>query len=422
MPSDRDRSVRTASRPSQLKITDLRVAPLGGRLAGAGIIRIDTNQGICGYGEVQAASSNTYALMLKSRIVGENPCDIDRIFRSIKQFGHHGRQGAGVSAIEMALVDLAGRAYDVPAYQLVGGKFRDRILCYADTPREPEAAAMVERLQQRLRAGFQYLKMDVGIDLVRDVPDALIAPGDALRLSNVMHPFGGIQITEKGIDVLCAYVAAVRSGVGYQIPLAADHFGRIGLESCIRLGKALDQFCLAWYEDMIPWQFADQWQRLSEAVDTPLCTGEDIDLTEGVLDLFSRRAIAVAHHDLALAGGVLVTRKIGDLARDHGISMALHMGISPVGAMAAVHCAAATENFLALEIHSADELVKWSRLVEGLPVPLVQDGYIQVPETAGLGFTALNEDAMRQYTDSDSEFFVPTTEWDRERSHDRLWS
>ena len=415
--------LRSHSRPSQLRITDLRVAHLGSRGVGAGIIRVDTNQGICGYGEVQAGSSNTYALMLKSRLLGKNPCDIDRLFRKIKQFGYHGRQGGGVSAIEMALMDLAGKAYGVPAYQLAGGKFRDRILCYCDTPSHPEATGMVARLQGRLDMGYRFLKMDVGIDLLREQPDTVLAPRDRHELGGLMHPFTGIQITDKGIDRLCEYVAGVREGIGYEVPLAADHFGGMGVESCIRLGKALDPFCLAWYEDMIPWQFTEQYVRLSESVATPICTGEDIYGKEGFAELFRRRAITVAHPDLAVSGGILETKKIGDLAQDHGIAMALHLGTSPIGAMAAVHCAAATENFLALEIHTVDDMARWSRLVNGLPVPLVQDGYIEVPETPGLGIESLNEDLLREYADADApRFFGPTDEWDRERSHDYLWS
>ncbi|MCS7316033.1 MAG: mandelate racemase/muconate lactonizing enzyme family protein, partial [Bryobacterales bacterium] len=125
---------RTASKPSQLKITDLRVAVIGKAPMRCPIIRIDTNQGIYGLGEVRDGASKTYALMLKSRILGENPCNIDKIFRKIKQFGFHGRQGGGVSAVEMALWDLAGKAYGIPVYQMLGGKFRDRIRLYADTP------------------------------------------------------------------------------------------------------------------------------------------------------------------------------------------------------------------------------------------------------------------------------------------------
>jgi len=401
----------------------MRIARMKRRLMGAAIVRIDTNQGISGYGELQLGASTTYALMLKSRILGENPCNVDRIFRKIKQFGHHGRQGAGVSAIEMALMDLAGKAHGVPAYQLAGGGFRDRILCYCDTPSVPDGRKMGTRLKGRMEMGFKFLKMDMGIDLLRGIPDTLIVPHGMPENSTVMPPFAGIQITEKGIGICCEYAAAVREVVGYEIPLAVDHFGLIGLESCIRLGKALDVFSLAWYEDMIPWQLTDQYVRLSRSVDTPICTGEDIYLKEGFADLFQERAISIAHPDPALAGGILETKKIGDLAQDHGIAMALHMGASPIGAMAAVHCAAATENFLALEIHAADDLETWSSLVEGLPIPLVEDGYIEVPETPGLGIAGLDEDLVRQCLDPDDPgFFEPTGEWDGERSHDRLWS
>ena len=115
-------NVGTSSRPSDLKITDLRVAVVGEAPMNCPLIRIDTNQGISGYGEVRDGASRTYALMLKSRLIGENPCNVDRVFRKIKQFGGPARQGGGVCAVEMACWDLAGKAYGVPVYQMLGGQ------------------------------------------------------------------------------------------------------------------------------------------------------------------------------------------------------------------------------------------------------------------------------------------------------------
>lgn len=422
MSESMEQNINTYSRPSELKITDLRVVNLARLPMRLSIIRLDTNQGISGFGEVRDGATKTYALMLKRLIVGENPCNVDKIFREIKQFGHHARQAGGVCGIEMALMDLAGKAYGVPAYQLAGGKFRDKILCYADTPSTPNGAEMGKRLKKRMEQGFKFLKMDIGIRLLKDIPGTLIAPPGMLESTNIMHPFTGIQITDKGTAHLCDYVAAVREEIGYEVSLAADHFGHIGLETCIRLGKALDKFSLAWYEDMIPWQFTDQYVRLSQAVDTPICTGEDIYLKEGFMGLFKARAIAVAHPDLATSGGILETKKIGDLAQEYGIALAMHMAGSPVSAMANVHCAAATENFLVLENHSVD-LPAWNDLVIGLPNPIIQDGYITVPETPGLGFRDINEEAIRRFIDPDDPgYFEPTDVWDKERSHDRLWS
>ena len=322
----------------------------------------------------------------------------------------------------MALFDLAGKAYGVPAYQLIGGKFRDQILCYCDTPSVPDGAEMGQRLRERMAMGFKFLKMDVGIGLLRHIPDTLIAPPGMLDSHTVMHPFTGIQITDKGIAHLVEYVAAVREAVGYEIPLAVDHFGHLNLESCIRLGQALDRFSLAWYEDMVPWQFTEQYVRLAQAVNTPICTGEDIYLKEGFRPLLEAKGVAVIHPDLATAGGIMETKKIGDLAQEHGVAMAMHHAGSPISFLANIHCAAATENFLVLENHAVD-VAWWDELIEGVAHPLIQDGFVPVPETPGLGFSGINDDLFRAHLDPAAPvFFAPSTPWDNERSHDRLWS
>ena len=147
------RALNTNSAPSQLKITDMRACTVAANYDYP-IIRIDTNQGIYGLGEVRDWASPNYALMLKSRILGENPCHVDKIFRKIKQFGGHARQGGGVCGIEMALWDLAGKAYNVPVYQMIGGKFRDKIRCYADTDPSPDPKVYARRMKARMDMGF----------------------------------------------------------------------------------------------------------------------------------------------------------------------------------------------------------------------------------------------------------------------------
>ena len=109
--SDRvEDNVNTHSLLSDSRITDLRIANLSGiPMRKVSIIRLDTNQGLVGYGEVRDGASETYALMLKRHLIGENPCSVDKLFRKIKQFGHHARQAGGVCGIEMALTDLAGK-------------------------------------------------------------------------------------------------------------------------------------------------------------------------------------------------------------------------------------------------------------------------------------------------------------------------
>jgi L-alanine-DL-glutamate epimerase-like enolase superfamily enzyme len=321
----------------------------------------------------------------------------------------------------MALWDLAGKAYGFPVYQLLGGKFRDRIRIYADTEMAADPAVTAAKLKARMERGITFLKMDLGIGLLDRTPGALSRPaGLSLRETfNTQHMFTGIEITRAGVEALADYVANVRRLIGMEIPLAVDHFGHVGVNSCIRLGKALEPFNLAWLEDMIPWQYGELWKRITEAVDLPTCTGEDIYLKESFIDLCRMRAVDVIHPDLATAGGILETKKIGDAAQDFGVPMALHFAGSPVSCMANVHCAAATENFVALEHHSLD-VPWWDDLVDGLPKPLVQDGFITVPEAPGLGIT-LNEEVVRAHL-KEPGYFDPTPEWDREHSADRLWS
>jgi len=176
---------------------------------------------------------------------------------------------------------------------------------------------------------------------------------------------------------------------------------------------------------MIPWFYVEDYVRLKNACTTPILTGEDIYLKEDFQKLFEKKAISICHPDLMTAGGLLETKKISDLAMEHGISMAMHMAGSPVGLFASVHCAAAVENFLVLEHHDADTSY-YDDLVEGVPKPLVQDGYVHVPDGPGLGIE-LNEQAVkdalrRRGLDVDKSYFPPTDGWDSERSHDRAWS
>lgn len=428
--------VRTASRPSELRITDLRTSTVAfDEHWHFTLVRIDTNQGLSGYGEVRDFASKNYALMLKRLLIGENPCNVDRLFRKIKQFGHHGRQGGGVCGVEMALMDLAGKAYGVPAYALAGGKFRERIRMYCDTPNELDGADMGRKLKERLERGFTMLKMDLGVNQLISIEGALswpqgMLPGDPedklermLNHQTLQHPFTHVRLTPKGIDLICEYVQQVRSVVGDQVPIAADHFGHIGIDDCIRLGQALEPFNLAWLEDLVPWQYTDKWVQLERTLHTPVCTGEDIYLLEGFKPLLDARGVNVIHPDLATSGGIMETKRIGDYAQERGVSMALHMAGTPISTMASVHCAAATENFIALE-HHFTEVPFWNDFITipGQPRQIIQNGYIAVPEGPGLGFT-VNEEAIREHLAPwDTGLFEPTPQWDGRGSHDRLWS
>lgn len=426
--------VQKASAPSDLKITDLRycVTTVLGKTA---MLRIDTNQGIYGLGEVRDGADPRYALMLKSRILGENPCNVEKIFKIIKQFGGQARQAGGVCGVEMALWDLCGKAYNVPAWQLLGGRYRDSIRIYADTPEAQSPEEQIKLIKYRTETqGYSWLKMDVSINELKNIPGTLVNPnifkegtsqwqGGYMSYANTRHPFTGIQITEKGLEELAKIVANVRSMVGYEIPLSTDHYGHIDVNNCIRLGKALDKYRLAWLEDMVPWQYTEQHKTITEALETPTLTGEDIFLLENFKPLIDNHAVDIIHPDLASSGGLLETKRIGDYAEEKGIAMAMHQAGTPISFMANVHCAAATQNFLALEHHSVD-LPWWEGLVKTTDGrKLIDKGYSPVPLTApGLGIELVDEEVKKHLHASDTTYFAPTKEWDEKRSHDRTYS
>jgi gluconate/galactonate dehydratase len=444
--------VNTHSSPSDLRITDMRFADIVGAPMHCTLMKIYTNQGLVGFGEVRDGATKTYALTLKRLLLGENPCNVDKLFRRIKQFGAPARQAGGVCGVEVALWDLAGKAFGVPVYQMLGGKFRDKIRIYCDTDvsGKPDGTKMGHALKERMALGYTFLKMDVGIGLIAGEPGALSYPTGLMDemqelgrhswrwaaptledrymrnrgydIYNVPHPFTGIHLTEHGIDLLEQYVADVRAVIGYTVPLAADHFGHIALEDCIRLGKRLEKYNLAWVEDMIPWQYTDQFVRLSQAIDVPVCTGEDIYLKEGFMPLLEARGVSVIHPDVLSSGGILENKKIGDLAQEHGVAMAVHMAESPIGCMAAAHSVAATENFLALEYHSVD-VPWWDDIAQGLPKPLVKNGFIEMPDAPGLGIESLNDEVIAAHLHPDIPgLWEPTEQWNDDWSHDRLWS
>ncbi len=425
--------------PSDLKITDMRYC-LTAVMGGTAIIRIDTNQGIYGLGEVRDAADVRYALFLKSRILGENPCNVELIFKKIRQFGGQARQAGGVCAVEMALWDICGKAYNVPAWQLLGGRYRDKIRMYADTPESNSPEEQKKLIKYRTEEqGYTWLKMDVSIGELKGVEGALVndkfwqnAQGNLaqwgdqnnmMSYANTLHPFTQIQITDKGLEHLQKIVDNVRGMVGYQIPLSTDHYGHFDLNNGIRLGRALEKYRLAWLEDVVSWEYTEQWKKLSDALETPCLTGEDIYLLKNFKPLIDARAVDIVHPDLASSGGLLETKRIGDYAEEYGVAMAMHQAGTPVSFMANVHCAAATQNFLALEHHSVD-LPWWEDLVKTTDGrKLITKGFANLPLTApGLGIE-LNEEVLKQHLHaSDKSYFAPTTEWDVKRSHDRIFS
>ncbi|MCB0005361.1 MAG: hypothetical protein KDE04_02880, partial [Anaerolineales bacterium] len=220
--------VSQGSRPSDLRITDMRVATVGWNHWRFPLIRLETNQGLVGYGEVRDGASKNYALTLKRQLIGENPCNVDMIFKTIKRFGNWGREGGGVSGIEIALMDLIGKVYGVPCYQLLGGKYRDKIRLYGDTPTpdDPTPEDFVAAVLGRRARGLTWIKFDLRPSLFETGDSPLIGHDarfdyDDERSRRIRAPMAGrgVKLTEATIERAAHVVAEVRKAVenGVQI-------------------------------------------------------------------------------------------------------------------------------------------------------------------------------------------------------------
>ena len=393
-----------SSAPSQLKITDMRSVLVASNFDYP-IIRIDTNQGVHGLGEARDSGREGTALVLKPHLIGKNPLAIEPILDGLRNFANHQRMGGGYSAVDMALHDIAGKVYGVPAWRLVGSRYRDKIRIYCDTTESRDPKVYAERFRGRKAQGFTFFKMDLGTDMVADRPGAV----NDHRVA-----------TEKGLEYMCEYIQAVRDAIGWEAPLAADHFGELTVKDSIRYARAFEKYDLAWAEDMIdignlgPGSDAPKnwrgYKELKEATTTPIATGESLfGLEEGFRDLIENRAVDIIHPDPLTAGGIRETKRIADYASMYGVRPAIHFAGSPVGCMASVHMAATIKDMLAMENHAVD-IPWWGDLVTGPSKPIVDRGFITVPDAPGLG-VELNEAAVKEHIRKGG-YFAPTPQYD----------
>jgi L-alanine-DL-glutamate epimerase-like enolase superfamily enzyme len=221
--------VNQNSAPSQLRITDMRAIRIASNYDYP-IIRIDTNQGVYGLGEARDAGNEGMALVLKPHIVGRNPLNIEPLLDSVRNFTNQRRFGGGYSALDIALHDIAGKVYGVPAWRLIGSQYRNRIRCYCDTTESSSPKIYAERMTARKKKGFTFFKMDIMPSMIRDRPGGLNTRGVA---------------TAKGLEMYGEHIPAVRDAIGWDQPLAADHFGPCDLKDAIRHARFFEKYELA---------------------------------------------------------------------------------------------------------------------------------------------------------------------------------
>ena len=386
--------IEKKSPPSDLKITDIKCGYIRGSL----FVKIYTNQDIWGCGEGVDAIPGTYYLVKNfgNRIKGQSPLNVHRLFETIRKSGffqgaQSGMYVAVLSAIETALWDLAGKALNVPVYQLLGGKFRDKIRVYCDTAlyqrNLPKPKDFADAALKAKSMGFNAMKFD--LDQANDPKkydlfNWTASPGELQR----MHD----------------QIAVVREAVGPEIDILVDMHGRYDAVTGKAVAKLLEPMNLLWLEEPVPAENVEAYKLISDSTTTPIAVGENQYLAYGFRRMLEIGAVDIVMPDLQKAGGLGEGQRIANLSNLYYTPFAPHMVASFLGAMASCHVCASVPNFLILEWQSyfhTDPMFKEIVKYDG---EWVKDSFITVSEKPGIGVD-INEEAMKKYAVAGVPFF-----------------
>jgi len=384
-----------ASQPSALRITDLKCGYVRGSL----FVKIHTNQGIWGCGEGVDAIQGTSQMVqsLGQRLRNQSPLNVHRLFESIRKGGVFQGAQAGVfvavlSAIETALWDLAGKALNVPVYQLLGGKFRDRIRVYCDTAlyqtRLPQPEVFAAAAKKAVQDGYTAIKFDL---------DQAMDPNKFDQFNWTASP----AEVQRMVDQL----SAARAAVGPNVDICADMHARYDYPTGLKVAKAVEPLNLMWLEEPVPAENADAYKLIADSTTTPICAGENFYLAYGFRKMLETGALDIIMPDLQKTGGLGEGQRIANLANLYYVPFAPHMVASFLGAMASAHVCASVPNFMILEWQTYfDTQPMWKEMVK-YDGPWVEKGFLTVSNKPGIGVD-INEDGMRRYATPGLPFFA----------------
>jgi galactonate dehydratase len=337
-------------------------------------VKVQTDSGLHGVGEATLEHRELTVAQavreLERSLVGKDPHNIEALWHQVYRDAYW-RGGAvlmsALSGVEMALWDIKGKALGVPVYQLLGGKVRDSVPCYANgwfapakTPDEFAAKA-----RRAVQAGFRGLKWD---------------------------PFGAsyLEIDKRGLREALTCIAAVVSAVGPEVDILIEGHGRFNVPTAIRIAHALEDFDIHWFEEPIP---PDNLEALAEVklrTRVPIAAGERLYSRWDYQRFFTLRCADYAQPDVSHTGGIMEVKKIAAQAEANHIAICPHNPSGPVANAASLQLAACVPNFSVLETMSAD--VPHRREISTESVGF-ENGAMKIPDAPGLGID-LNEEAI----------------------------
>ncbi|MGI9624167.1 MAG: mandelate racemase/muconate lactonizing enzyme family protein [Acidimicrobiales bacterium] len=378
-----------------MKISEIETFVVGNPPPGFGgryflFVKLTTNDGVTGLGEVYAATFRPDVMVAAVEdladhfLMGEDPFHIERFWRRAYSRGFTQRpdttlQGA-MSGLEIACWDIIGKACDKPVYELLGGRVHEALRAYtyiypepddqSDVYVDPDLAAA--RALQYVDAGFTAVKFDSA------------GPYTAM---------GGHQPSLERIELSVQFLSTIREAVGTRADLLFGTHGQFTSSGAIRLAQRLEPFDPLWFEEPVPPDNVPEMAKVANQTSVPIATGERLTTKAEFARVLEAKAASILQLNLGRSGGILEGKKIAGMAEAFGAQIAPHCYCGPVVGMANAHLSATSPNFLILEC-----IRDWQGFhADILEKPLrMEDGYMVLPTDAGLGVT-LNEDVARAH-------------------------
>ncbi len=380
-----------------MKISKVETIVIGTQWRNLSVVKVSTDEGLTGLGEVRMVG-HTGALIgyleegAPRHILGLDPFETEKLVRNLMR-DDYARVGevvmSGISALEIACLDIKGQALGVPIYELLGGKVRDRIPAYANgwytverTPEEFQKAA-----KKVLAKGYRALKFD---------------------------PFGPghYELSREERLRSVSLVEAVRDSVGPEIDILIEMHGRFTPAQAIRISRDLEPFDPAWIEEPVPPENLAALKKVADRVNIPVATGERIHSRYDIRELFELQACDILQIDVTHFGGLGEAKKVAGWAEAYYMMMAPHNVGGPIGTMANLHLVSTLSNFKIQE-HFNDFADSWVKEIEqGMPELDPSDGCFPLPTKPGLGIT-LDEVAAREHPMQAVDFNLFKTGWER---------
>lgn len=378
----------------KVKITDVKCMIVRGTWDW-NLVKVETDSGLYGIGEAYwgPGVKDIIQKILKPQLIGEDPLNVDKLYTKMLMRNAGAGAIAGVtvtaaSGVEIALWDLAGRILDTPVCNLLGGRFRDRVRFYRTLQNPPDvnSAASYRELARSAKAekfGWTAFKFQGdGVPVAAD-PE-FKEPGHDPYIRN---------LTIKDVRRIVAGMTAVREELGPDTDFAIECHWRYDTRDVIQLARALEPLNPMWLEDPVPPGNPKAMARVTQAVNVPVCTGENLYGRDQFRELIELQACDIVHIDIPKSGGLLESKRISDMAESYYIATAAHNPASPLGTIASAHAAASMRDF---RVHELAKYIDWWQDLVIHEGPIFEKGYLTIQDKPGYG-VEINPDVARAH-------------------------